>query len=59
MISGLQGALNHLPLTLTMKLTSFDITQINKIIHAYHQQFGNNLWTGNGFKITSYQCLVA
>lgn len=49
MISGLQAALNNLPMK---QLTSFDTAPIKNIIHAYHQQYGSYIGKGNGFKIT-------
>lgn len=48
MIPGLQTALDQLPLT---PLTETKLIPIKKMIHAYHQGFGNILGTGNGYKI--------
>jgi hypothetical protein len=48
-IPGLQMALDQLPLT---PLTESQLTPIKKMIHAYHQGFGNNLGKGNGYQIT-------
>lgn len=49
MIPGLQVALDHLSLT---HLTESQLIPIKKMIHAYHQGFGNNLGKGNGYEIT-------
>lgn len=49
MIPGLQVALDHLSLT---HLTESQLIPIKKVIHAYHQGFGNNLGKGNGYEIT-------
>jgi hypothetical protein len=48
MIPGLQMAVDQLPLT---PLTESKLIPIKKMIHAYHQGFGNNLGTGNGYQI--------
>lgn len=48
MIPGLQAALNKLS---SKQLKEFEIIPIKKIIHAYHQGFGNNLGQGNGLQI--------
>lgn len=49
-IPHLQKALNNLPPI--SKLTPSDRDTIKLIIHAYHQGYGQNLGTGNGFEIT-------
>jgi len=56
MIPGLQMALDHLPLT---QLTESKLIPIKKMIHAYHQGFGNNIGKGNGYKITKALNLYA
>lgn len=50
LISGLRAALNNLPPI--KQLTKFNRDSIENIINAYHQQYGNFLGKGNGFKIT-------
>jgi hypothetical protein len=49
LIPRLQSALNNLPPII--QLTKFDRVSIKNIINAYHQQYGNFLGKGNGFKI--------
>lgn len=49
LIAGLQKALDSLPST---ELASVDLFPIKKIIHAYHQGFGNFLGRGDGIQIT-------
>ncbi len=46
-VAGLKAALNQLPQT---PLKASDLIPIKKMIHAYHQGFGNYLGSGNGGK---------
>jgi hypothetical protein len=48
-IPGLKSALENLPKTQPQES---ELTPVKKMIHAYHQRFGNNLGNGDGFKIT-------
>lgn len=48
-IAGLQNALDKLPKT---TLNKSELLPIKKIIHAYHQRFGNFLGKGDGLQIT-------
>ena len=49
-INGLQSALDKLPSV--EPLTQFDKDKINNLVHIFHQQYGNFLGKGNGYKIT-------
>ncbi|HAT2116453.1 TPA: hypothetical protein I8025_000240 [Legionella pneumophila] len=48
-IAGLKTALDRLPQT---PLNASELIPIKKMIHGYHQNFGNYLGTGNGVEIT-------